>query len=147
MGYGEGNSFADIPNGAPSLQHRLSVLWTCGVETGKISPSRRVDLYATMPAKTNGLVNKGQLAPGFDADVVIYDPSYRGVISAATSAEGVDYSAFEGFEQVGRPETVLLRGEVIVENAEYVGQKGQGRFVAGQDVCGIAVSRNDLQAA
>ena len=77
-------------------------------------------------------MNKGQLAPGFDADVVIYDPSYRGVISAETSAEGVDYSAFEGFEQIGRPETVLLRGEVIVENAEYVGQKGQGRFVAGQ---------------
>ena len=132
MGYGEGKSFADIPTGAPSLQHRLTVLWTYGVETGKISPSRLVDLYATMPAKINGLTSKGQLAPGFDADIVIYDPEYRGVISAATSSEGVDYSAFEGFEQKGRPETVFLRGEIIVDNAEYVGHKGQGKFVAGE---------------
>ena len=85
-----------------------------------------------MPAKINGLTSKGQLAPGFDADIVIYDPEYRGVISAATSSEGVDYSAFEGFEQKGRPETVFLRGEIIVDNAEYVGHKGQGKFVAGE---------------
>lgn len=144
MGYGAGKSFADIPNGAPSLQHRLTVLWTYGVETGKISPSRLVDLYATMPAKTNGLDKKGQLAPGFDADIVIYDPAYRGVISAQTSAEGVDYSAFEGFAQKGRPETVLLRGEIIVENAEYTGCKGQGRFVAGKPF-GAAYKREDDQ--
>lgn len=132
MGYGEGNSFADIPNGAPSLQNRLNILWTYGVCKGKLSRSRLVDLYATMPAKINGLENKGQLATGFDADIVIFDPAYEGIISAETNSEGVDYSPFEGFEQKGRPETVFLRGQKIVDNAKYVGKKGQGRFVSGK---------------
>ncbi|MBQ0078925.1 MAG: dihydropyrimidinase [Eubacterium sp.] len=129
MGYGEGKSFADIPNGAPSLQNRLNILWTYGVEEGKLSRSRLVDLYATSPAKVNGLDKKGQLAPGFDADIVIFDPEYRGIISAETNLEGVDYSPFEGFEQKGRPETVFLRGKKIVDNAEYIGAKGDGQLI------------------
>lgn len=129
MGYGEGKSFADIPNGAPSLQNRLNILWTYGVCEGRISRSRLVDLYATMPAKNNGLDKKGQLAVGFDADVVIFDPDYEGVISYKTNLEGVDYSAFEGMKQKGRPETVFLRGKKIVEDAKYVGQKGQGKLI------------------
>lgn len=132
LGYGEGKSFADIPNGAPSLQNRLNILWTYGVEKGRISRSRLVDLYATMPAKNNGLDKKGQLAAGFDADIVIFDPNYKGTISAKTNIEGVDYSPFEGFEQIGRPETVYLRGKKIVENAQYIGAKGDGKFVPGK---------------
>ncbi|NLD19475.1 MAG: dihydropyrimidinase [Clostridiales bacterium] len=132
MGYGEGNSFADIPNGAPSLQNRLNILWTYGVCPGKLSRSRLVDLYATTPAKINGLDKKGQLAIGFDADIVIFDPTYEGIISAETNSEGVDYSPFEGFEQKGRAETVLLRGQKIVEHAKYIGYKGQGRLVHGK---------------
>ena len=132
MGYGEGKSFADIPNGAPSLQNRLNILWTYGVCEGRISKSRLVDLYATTPAKVNGLEKKGQLAVGFDADVVIFDPDYEGIISVETNLEGVDYSPFEGFKQKGRPETVLLRGQKIVEDAKYIGHKGQGRFVPGK---------------
>ena len=85
MGFGEGKSFADIPNGAPSLQNRLNILWTYGVEEGRISRSRLVDLYATSPAKVNGLDRKGRLAPGFDADIVIFDPEYRGTISYKTN--------------------------------------------------------------
>lgn len=132
MGYGVGNSFADIPNGAPSLQNRLNILWTYGVCEGKISKNRFVDLFATMPAKINGLEKKGQLGVGFDADIVIFDPDYEGVISAANNLEGVDYCPFEGFAQKGRAETVLLRGNKIVENGTYIGRKGQGRFVPGK---------------
>lgn len=129
MGYGEGKSFADIPNGAPSLQNRLNILWTYGVEAGRISRSRLVDLYATSPAKVNGLDKKGQLKAGFDADIVIFDPEYRGVISAETNLEGVDYSPFEGFEQKGRPETVFLRGKKIVDGGSYIGSKGDGQLI------------------
>lgn len=132
MGYGEGKSFADIPNGAPSLQNRLNILWTYGVCEGKISRSRLVDLFATMPAKINGLEKKGQLTPGYDADIVIFDPDYEGTITAANNLEGVDYTPFEGFKQKGRPETVFLRGEKIVDKAQYTGHKGQGRFIAGK---------------
>jgi len=132
MGFGEGNSFADIPNGAPSLQNRLNILWTYGVCEGKISKSRLVDLFATMPAKVNGLAKKGQLEIGFDADVVIFDPDYKGTISAANNIEGVDYCPFEGFSQKGRAETVFLRGKKIVQNGNYVGEKGQGKFIAGK---------------
>lgn len=139
MGAGEGKSFADIPNGAPSLQNRLNTLWTYGVCEGRISMSRLVDLFATMPAKINGLDKKGQLAIGYDADIVIFDPSYKGKISVANNLEGVDYCPFEGFEQKGRPETVYLRGNKIVENGKYVGNKGQGRFIPGKPY-GLAYS-------
>ncbi len=131
MGYGEGKSFADIPNGAPSLQNRLNILWTYGVEEGRISRSRLVDLFATMPAKINGLTRKGQLAVGFDGDVVVFDPAYAGVIQAANNLEGVDYCPFEGFLQKGRAETVFLRGKKVVEKGKYIGEKGQGQFVPG----------------
>ena len=131
MGYGEGKSFADIPNGAPSLQNRLNILWTYGVEEGRISRSRLVDLFATMPAKINGLTRKGQLAVGFDGDVVVFDPAYVGVIQAANNLEGVDYCPFEGFQQKGRAETVFLRGKKVVEKGQYIGEKGQGQFVPG----------------
>ena len=131
MGYGEGKSFADIPNGAPSLQNRLNILWTYGVEECRISRSRLVDLFATMPAKINGLTRKGQLAVGFDGDVVVFDPAYAGVIQAANNLEGVDYCPFEGFQQKGRAETVFLRGKKVVEKGKYIGEKGQGQFVPG----------------
>lgn len=132
MGYGEGKSFADIPNGAPGLQNRLNALWTYGVCEGKLTKTRLVDLFATAPAKINGLLSKGQLAPGFDADVVIFDPEYKGTISVQNNLEGVDYCPFEGFEQKGRAETVFLRGMKIVSEGNYQGKKGQGRFIAGR---------------
>jgi len=132
MGFGEGNSFADIPNGAPSLQNRMNILWTYGVCTGKISKNRFVDLFATMPARINGLAKKGELGIGFDADIVIFDPDYEGTISVANNLEGVDYCPFEGFAQKGRAETVFLRGNKIVENGTYIGEKGQGKFVPGK---------------
>lgn len=131
MGFGQGRSFADIPNGAPAVQNRISALWTYGVCTGKITKQRFVDLIATSPAAINGLTSKGQLAPGYDADIVIFDPDYKGVFSVKDSLEGVDYCILEGWQQWGRPDTVLLRGKVVVENAAYVGEAGDGKFVKG----------------
>ena len=132
MGRGEGKSFADIPNGAPGLQNRLNVLWTYGVLEGKLTKSRLVDLYATTPAKINGLTNKGQLQVGFDADIVIFDPDFEGVISVDRNLEQVDFTPYEGFKQKGRAETVFLRGNKVVEKGEYVGEKGEGKFIPGK---------------
>ena len=132
MGMGEGKSFADIPNGAPSLQNRLNILWTYGVCQGKLSRSRLVDLFSTTPARINGLESKGHIAVGYDADIVVFDPEYQGVISVENNLEGVDYCPFEGFEQKGRAETVLLRGMKVVEDGKYAGVKGQGKFVPGK---------------
>ncbi len=132
MGYGEGKSFADIPNGAPAVQNRISALWTYGVCTGKLSKTKFVDLISSAPARINGLKNKGHIEPGYDADLVIFDGDYRGVFSVKDSMEGVDYCTLEGMKQIGRPDTVLLRGKVVVEGAKYVGSAGDGRFVHGK---------------
>lgn len=132
MGFGEGKSFADVPNGAPSVQNRVNAVWTYGVCTGKLSKQEFVNVIAASPARINGLTEKGHIAVGYDADIVIFDPDYRGIMGVENSLEGVDYSIYEGMEQKGRPETVLLRGQVIVENAAYVGEKGQGRLAKGK---------------
>ncbi|MDO4960655.1 MAG: dihydropyrimidinase [Eubacteriales bacterium] len=132
LGMGEGCSFADIPNGAPSVQNRMNAIWTYGVCEGKISRQKFVEVMCTNPAKNNGLVNKGIIAAGYDADIVVFDPDYRGVMGVESCREGVDYSIYEGMEQKGRPETVLLRGKVIVEDAKYIGAKGDGKFVPGK---------------
>lgn len=132
MGYGEGKSFADVPNGAPSVQNRVNAVWTYGVCEGKLSRQEFVNVIAASPARVNGLTEKGHIAVGYDADIVVFDPEYRGIMGVANSLEGVDYSIYEGMEQKGRPETVLLRGQVIVENAEYVGKKGQGKLAKGK---------------
>ena len=132
-GYGEGKTFADIPNGAPGLENRIPVVWTEGVEKGKISRKKFVELIATNPAKINGLFpQKGNLAVGSDADVVIWDPTYKGTISIENSLQGCDYCAFEGFEQIGRADKVFLRGELVADAGKYVGEKGSGKFVPGK---------------
>ena len=137
LGMGEGCSFADIPNGAPSVQNRMNAIWTYGVCTGKLSKQKFVEVMSTNPAKNNGLTTKGSITVGYDADIVIFDPDYRGIMGVDSCLEGVDYSIYEGMEQKGRPETVLLRGKVIVENGKYTGSKGDGHFVPGKS-CGKA---------
>jgi dihydropyrimidinase len=127
------DDFRNIPNGAPGLENRLTVLWTYGVEEGKISKQKLVELYATNPAKNNGLDHcKGFIEVGYDADIVIYDPEYRGTFSNEKSLHGIDYCTYEGMEQKGQVETVLLRGQVVVKNSEYCGQKGQGQLIFGK---------------
>ena len=102
-----------------------------GVRGGKITLNRMVELLATNPAKLFGLYpRKGTLAVGSDADIVVFDPDKRVTISAAAHHSRIDYNLYEGTEVVGSPETVLLRGNTLVEDGELVGRPGIGRYVA-----------------
>jgi dihydropyrimidinase len=135
------DDFSKIPNGGPGLENRLQMIHTFGVREGRITLNRMVELLATSPAKLFGLYpRKGTLAVGSDADIVIFDPERRMTISAATHHSRVDYNLYEGTEVIGVPETVLLRGNVLVENGELVASPGIGRFVArarfGQELAG-----------
>lgn len=124
------HDFTQIPNGCPSAQDRLALLWTYGVETGKISKKKFVELFATNPAKIVGLFpQKGQIAIGSDADIVIFDPEYRGEISVKDSYHQSDYNTFEGMEMIGRPEKVYLRGKLTAVNGKFVGEEGQGNYI------------------
>jgi len=127
------DNFTNIPNGAPGVQDRLALLWTYGVETGKISKQRFVDLFATTPAKNMGLgYCKGHIGVGMDADLVLYDPDNSSTISNNSSYHGVDYNTFEGFKQKGCIDKVLLRGEVLFENDTFIGKRGDGHFIKGK---------------
>ena len=124
------DDFTKIPNGGPGLEDRLKMIHHFGVREGRISLNRMVDLLATQPARLFGLYpRKGTVAVGADADLVVFDPERRETISASTHHSKCDYSLYEGTEVVGAPETVLLRGNVLVEDGELVGTPGVGRFV------------------
>ena len=125
-----GREFQVVPNGGPGIENRLHMLWTFGVSTGRITPNRFVELVSTNIAKLFGLYpRKGTIAPGSDADIVIWDPNKKLTISAATHHTNVNYNLFEGTEVTGAPEVVLVRGQVIVENDELVAKPGAGQFV------------------
>jgi len=125
------DDFSKIPNGAPGLENRLQMIHEFGVRAGRISLNRMVELLATSPAKLFGLYpRKGTIAVGSDADIVVFDPKKRVTITAASHHSKSDYNLFEGTEVTGSPETVLLRGHVLVENDELVPQPGIGRYVA-----------------
>jgi dihydropyrimidinase len=120
--------FSKIPNGIPGVEHRMDLLHQ-GVAAGEISLARWVEVASTTPARMFGLYpRKGTIQPGSDADIVIYDPRARQVLSAATHHMNVDYSAYEGMEITGRVETVLSRGRVVIDAGEYHGVPGHGRF-------------------
>jgi dihydropyrimidinase len=124
------DDFRQIPNGGPGLENRLQLIHHFGVREGRISLNRMVELLCTNPAKLFGLYpRKGTLAVGSDADVVVFDPEKRVTISAATHHSRSDYNLYEGTEVQGSPETVLLRGNVLVENDRLVAKPGSGRFV------------------
>jgi dihydropyrimidinase len=124
------DDFTKIPNGAPGVEHRVSLIYDGGVVAGRISMNRWVDLVATTPAKIFGLYpRKGTLAVGSDADIVIFDPDREETISAKTHHMRVDYSAFEGLTVRGTARTVLSRGRVIVENGTFAGKAGEGRYL------------------
>jgi dihydropyrimidinase len=123
------DDFSKIPNGLPSVEDRFTLLYG-GVEKGHIDLNRFVELVATAPAKMFGLYpRKGTIAPGSDADIVVFDATKERTISASTHHMRVDYSAYEGRVVRGLPEVVMQRGQVLVENGEFHGTPGQGRFV------------------
>ena len=125
------DDFSKIPNGGPGLENRLQMIHEFGVRGGRISLNRMVELLATSPAKLFGLYpRKGTIAVGSDADIVVFDPQKRVTIMAASQHSKSDYNLYEGTEVTGSPETVLLRGHVLVENGELVAQPGIGRYVA-----------------
>ncbi len=124
------DDFRAIPNGAVGMENRLHMVHHFGVREGRISLNRMVELLSTNPAKLFGMYpKKGTIAPGSDADVVIFDPEKRHTISAQTHHSACDINIFEGTEVVGSPELVLRRGEVIVEGDRLLAQAGSGRFV------------------
>jgi dihydropyrimidinase len=127
------DDFTKIPNGIPSLEERVKLLYTYGVRAGKLSLQQFVDVASTQAAKLFGLFpRKGAIAPGSDADIVIFDPEYRGTISAAMQTMAVDYSAFEGWKLEGRPDIVTVRGEVAVRGGKFVGTLSRGQLLRRQ---------------
>lgn len=126
---GQGN-FTKIPNGLPGVGDRLPVMWTYGVRSGKLTPNQFVAINCTNPAKIFGVYpRKGSLVPGADADLVIWDPERRITYGVAHSHHRTDYNLYENWELVGFPQKVFLRGNLIVDGDQWLGQPGQGRFI------------------
>ncbi len=125
--------FTKIPNGAPGVENRMALIYQGGVVQNRISLNRFVEITSTAAAKMFGLFpRKGTIAVGSDADIVLFDPQRRETISVhnpVTHNMNVDYSAYEGFEVSGYPETVISRGRVVVRDCKYVGRKGHGRYL------------------
>ncbi|MEM6688638.1 MAG: dihydropyrimidinase [Planctomycetota bacterium] len=125
----EGN-FTLIPNGIPSIEHRVRLLYTEGVVTGRIEPKRFVELASTNAAKIFGMhPSKGDVVVGGDADVVVWDPDHRETLSAGSHIMNTDYDAFEGVEVQGLAERVWVRGKLMVSGGKFVGELGHGRLV------------------
>jgi dihydropyrimidinase len=124
------NDFSKIPNGAPGIETRMSLVYDGGVRTGRISLNRFVELTSTSPAKIFGLFpKKGTIAPGSDADIVIFDPQKKTKLSAKTLHMKVDYNPYEGREVVGATDTVISRGRVVIDAGTFTGKAGAGAFI------------------
>lgn len=129
------DAFTQIPNGIPGIEERVNLLFTYGVKRGRLDLHTFVNAASTRAAKLFGLFpKKGTIAVGSDADLVIYDPAYRGVLSAKSQHTNNDYNGFEGFPIEGRPAVVTVRGKVQVRDGEFVGEKNHGRFLRREPV-------------
>jgi dihydropyrimidinase len=124
------DDFRAIPNGIGSVEHRMDLMYQ-GVVTGKLSLERWVELTSTTPARMFGLYGrKGVIQPGADGDIVVYDPNgHTSIGYEKTHHMNMDHSAWEGFEIDGHVDTVLSRGKVVVDAGQYLGAKGDGRFL------------------
>jgi dihydropyrimidinase len=124
------HDFSQIPNGAPGIETRMSLVYDGGVRAGRISLNRFVELTSTSPARIFGLFpRKGTIAPGSDADLVLFDPHAIVRLSAATLHMNVDYNPYEGRDVTGTARTVISRGQVVVENGGFTGRAGAGSFL------------------
>ncbi|MCE9614676.1 MAG: dihydropyrimidinase [Lentisphaerae bacterium] len=122
--------FTRIPNGIPSLEDRVTVLWTHGVDQGRLNLHQFVDCGSTQAAKLFGLFpRKGTIAVGSDADLVVWDAKYRGKITARKQHMNVDYNPFEGWAITGRPHAVTVRGEVAAKDGKFIGTIGRGKLI------------------
>lgn len=122
--------FTKIPNGLPAVGDRLPILWTYGVRAGKITPNQFVALNCANPARIFGLYpRKGALLPGSDADILIWDPERRLTYGVAHAHHRTDYNLFEGWDLIGFPEKVFLRGRLIVDGERWMGRPGTGQFI------------------
>ncbi len=124
------DDFSKIPNGHPAIEHRVELLYSEGVRKGKITLNKFVEVLSTNPAKIFGMhPRKGCIAPGSDADIVLFDPDHQHTISVATHHMNTDYSAYEGWELTGKCKTVLLRGKKVIDEGKCLVEKGNGKFI------------------
>jgi dihydropyrimidinase len=124
------DAFTNIPNGIPGIEDRVNLLYTYGVKRDRIDLTRFVDCASTRPAKLFGLFpRKGTIDIGSDADLVVYDPDYRGTVSVKTQHVNNDYNAFEGLAIEGRPSVVTVRGKIQVRDGQFVGDRTRGQFL------------------
>ena len=127
------DAFTQIPNGIPGIEERVNLLFTYGVQRGRLDLHRFVDAVSTRAAKLFELFpKKGTISVGSDADIVIYDPAHRGVLSAATQHANCDYNGFEGMAIEGRPSAVTVRGKVQVLDGKFIGDQTRGRLLKRQ---------------
>jgi dihydropyrimidinase len=123
-------AFTKIPNGIPSLQERVDLVHTYGVAAGRFGLQTMVDACSTQAARLFGLYpRKGAIQVGSDADLVVYDPAFRGTFSHEQSHSKVDYNAYEGWERRGRAAVVTVRGQVQARDGKFVGTIGRGQFL------------------
>ena len=124
------NDFSKIPNGHPAIEHRMELLYSEGVRKGRISLNKYVEVTSTNAAKAFGMFpKKGSIGIGSDADIVLFDPNEKHTLSAKTHHHRCDYSAYEGWEVTGKCKTVILRGQVAVDNGKTMIEKGYGKFI------------------
>ncbi len=124
-------NFTLIPNGIPSIQERVDLIHTYGVYKGKIDLRKMVDVCSTNASKQFGMYpRKGALTVGSDADIVVYDTGFVGTFKHEEGLSKIDYSGYEGMQRKGRSDVVLLRGKVVAERGEFVGEAAAGEYIA-----------------
>jgi dihydropyrimidinase len=127
------HDFSKIPNGHPAIEHRMELLYSEGVHTGKISLNKFAEVTAANPARIFGMFpRKGTIAVGSDADILIFDPSATHTLSASTHHMNVDYSSYEDWPVNGKCKTVILRGTVAIRDSNCLVSKGNGKFIKRQ---------------